>query len=103
MPEQITPHIQQFYDDAEIEQIIRESANLTQQFSEPDVVNSSVCVVFPVVRRYAGYQTNQFDLDLFIKHPEATDLGQLEMYQIKDFIRQRVDIGFVYIKGRNSQ
>jgi len=92
MPNQITPHIQQLYDDAEVQQVIDENASLTQQFSDPDVKNNRVCVVLPVVRRYAGYQQHQFDLDLFIKHNEVTELGQLEMYRVKDFIRQKVDI-----------
>lgn len=92
MPEWITAHIQQFYDNIKIKQIIDESENLTRQFNEPDVLNNQVCVVLPVVRRNVGYQTNQLDLDLFIKHGKATELGQLEMYRVRDFIRQRVDM-----------
>jgi hypothetical protein len=92
MAKQITPHITQFYDDAEVLAIIEENTNLTQQFSEPDIQNAPVCVVLPIVRRYTEYQTNQLDLDLFIRHPMATELGQLELYRVTDFIRQRVDI-----------
>ena len=92
MPKQITPFIQQFYDDSEVQQVISESPNLTQQFSDPNIKDNQVCVVLPAVRRYSGYQTHQFDLDLFIKHDKATELGQLEMYRVRDFIRQRVDL-----------
>lgn len=72
--------------------MIARSANLTQQFDEPDALNSDVCVVLPQVYRGLGYQPNEFDLDVIIKHEPATELGQWEMYRIKDFIRQRVDL-----------
>ncbi|PSR54082.1 hypothetical protein AHMF7605_11395 [Adhaeribacter arboris] len=93
MPEQITPYIEQFYDDAEIWLIINEATYFQQQFQEPDILNNTVCVVLPIVRRLPGYVLHQFDLELFIKHPESTDLGQLELYRVRDFIRQKVDLG----------
>ena len=92
MPEQITSYIEQFYDDAEIWPIINSASYLKQQFNEPDITNNTVCVILPIVRRYPGYLTNQFDLDIFIKHPMVTSLGQLELYRVKDFIRQKVDV-----------
>lgn len=93
MPHQITPHIQQFYNDDEIWSVIQANTNLMQQFHEPDIRQNQVDVVLPVVRRDAGYGTHQFDLDLFIKHARVTELGQLELYRVKDFVRQKVDIG----------
>ena len=91
----VSPHIEQFYDDEEIEQIIRESVNLTQQFDEPDVKNARVCAVLAAVRRYPGYQDEEVDLDLFIKHDKVTELGQLELYRVRDFVRKQVDLGSV--------
>jgi len=93
MPQQITPYIEQFYDDAEIWPIIQQADYLQQQFNDPDIINNTVCVVLPIVRRYPGYLANQFDLYIFIKHPMVTDLGELELYRVKDFIRQKVDVG----------
>ena len=93
MPEQITPYIEQFYNDAEIWPIIHEAPYLQQQFNEPDILHNTVCVVLPLVRRQPGYVAHQFDLYLFIKHDQVTDLGQLELYRVKDFIRQKVDVG----------
>lgn len=92
MPEQISPYIEQFYDDAEIWPIIHEAPYLQQQFNEPDILHNTVVVVLPLVRRQSGYAPHQFDLYLFIKHNQATDLGQLELYRVKDFIRQKVDV-----------
>lgn len=93
MPEQISPYIEQFYDDAAIWPIINGAIYLQQQFNEPDILHNTVCVVLPIVRRQPGYVTHQFDLELFIKHPQVTSLGQLELYRVKDFIRQKVDLG----------
>lgn len=93
MPQSITPDIEQFYEDEEILTIIAESPNLTAQFNEPDVANSDVCVVLPQVYRGAGYQRDQFNLDVILKHDQVTEFGQYEMYRVKDFIRQRVDVG----------
>lgn len=93
MPEQITPYIEQLYDDAEIWPIINGATYLQQQFREPDILHNTVCVVLPIVRRQPGYVLPQFDLELFIKHPESTDLGQLELYRVRNFIRQKVDLG----------
>ena len=92
MPEQITPYIEQFYDDAEIWPIINGASYLQQQFNEPDILHNTVVVVVPMVRRQSGYQPDQFDLYLFIKHHQVTDLGELELYRVKDFIRQKVDV-----------
>lgn len=92
MPEQITPYIEQFYDDAEIWPIINGAPYLQQQFQEPDILHNTVVVVLPLVRRQPGYQPHQFDLYLFIKHHQVTDLGELELYRVKDFIRQKVDV-----------
>lgn len=93
MPEQITPYIEQFYDDAEIWPIIQGAPYLLQQFQEPDILHNTVVVVLPLVRRQLEYQPHQFDLYLFIKHHQVTDLGELELYRVKDFIRQKVDVG----------
>jgi len=92
MPEQITPHIEQFYDDAEIWPIIKGAPYLEQQFNEPDILHNTVVVVLPLVHRQPGYLANQFDLYLFIKHHLVTDLGQLELYRVQDFVRQKVDV-----------
>lgn len=93
MPDQISPYIEQFYDDAEIWPIINGASYLQQQFQEPDILHNTVVVVLPMVRRQPEYQPHQFDLYLFIKHHQATDLGELELYRVKDFIRQKVDVG----------
>ncbi|RDC58794.1 hypothetical protein [Adhaeribacter pallidiroseus] len=93
MSEQITPYIEQFYDDAEIWPIIHQASYLEQQFQDPAISQNTVCVVLPFVRRYSGYGAHQFDLDLFIKHHEVTELGELELYRVRDFIRQKVDLG----------
>ncbi|QNF31220.1 hypothetical protein HUW51_00240 (plasmid) [Adhaeribacter swui] len=95
MPEQITPYIEQFYDDAEIWPIINGASYLQLQFQEPDIFHNTVCIVLPIVRQQPGYILHQFDLELFIKHPESTDLGQLELYRVRDFIRQKVDLGLL--------
>ncbi len=92
MPDQISPHIEQFYGDQEIISIIEHSDNLRRQFNEPDIRDSLLCVVLPVVRRGTGYQVNQLDLDVFVRHGNVTELGQYELYRVKDFIRQQVDI-----------
>jgi len=92
MPEQITPYIEQFYDDAEIWPIINGASYLQQQFNEPDIRHNTVVVVLPLVRRQSGYLPHQFDLYLFIKHHQVTDLGELELYRVRDFIRQKVDV-----------
>jgi MerR family transcriptional regulator, heat shock protein HspR len=92
MPKQITPYIVQYYDDTEIWQIINENAHIKQQFNEPDIINNQVCVVLPLVYRWPGYARNQFDLYLFIKHNQITELGRLELYRVIDFIRQKVDV-----------
>ncbi|QNF31383.1 hypothetical protein HUW51_01095 (plasmid) [Adhaeribacter swui] len=93
MPEQITPYIEQFYDDTEIWPIIHQASYLEQQFQDPAVQQNTVCVVLPFVRRHPGYSLHQLDLDLFIKHHDVTDLGELELYRVRDFIRQKVDLG----------
>ena len=100
MANQITPHIQQFYEDEEIQQIISESPNLTQQFEEPDVKNAQVDVVLAAVRRYPGYQEDELDLDIFIKHSRVTELGQLELYRVRDFVRQQVDLAPVLLTAQ---
>lgn len=92
MPEQITPFIEQFYDDAEIWPIINGASYLQQQFQELDILHNTVVVVLPLVRRQSGYLPHQFDLYLFIKHHQVTDLVMLELYRVKDFIRQKVDV-----------
>ena len=92
MPEQITPHNEPFYDDAEIWPIIQGAPYWQQQFPEPDILHNTV-VVLPLVRRQLGYQPHQFDLYLFLQHHQVTDLGELELYWVKDFIRQKVDVG----------
>lgn len=83
-------------EDDEIWPIIHENASLPQQFNDPDVKNNEVCVILPLVRRYAGYKPHQLDIDVL--HPQTTELGQLELYRVKDFIhrrrgRQKVDMG----------
>lgn len=45
------------------------------------------------MRRARGFEPNQFDLYILIKHTLVTGLRELEMYRITDFIRQRVDVG----------
>ena len=85
MPEQITPYIEQFYEDAEIWPMIQQAPYLQQQFQEPDIIYNTVVVVLPMVRRMPGYLSHQFDLYLFIKHHQVTDLGQLELYRVKRF------------------
>lgn len=95
MPNQITSQIEQYYDDHEIWQIINGNAHIKQQFNEPDILNNQVCVVMPLVYRWPGYVRNQFDLYLFIKHNQVTELGQLELYRVIDFIRQKVDVSSV--------
>ena len=82
MPEQIAPHIEQFYDDAEIWPIINSTSYLQQQFNEPDILHNTV-VVMPMVRRQPRYLPHQFDLYLFIKHHQVTDLGELELYRVE--------------------
>ena len=65
---------------------------LQQQFREPDILHNAVVVLLPLVRRQPGYAPHQFDLCLFVKHHQVTDLGELELYRVKDFIRQKVDV-----------
>ncbi len=93
MPEFITPDIQQFYDDGEIWPIIQGDDYLSQVFEDPMVKNNVVCIVLPIVHRRPGYVHSQFDLEVLIKHAVATELGQLEMYRVYDFIRNKVDVG----------
>ena len=54
--------------------------------------NNRVVVVLPLVRRQPGYQPHQFDLYLFINHHQVTDLEEMELYRVKDFIRPKEDV-----------
>jgi MerR family transcriptional regulator, heat shock protein HspR len=54
--------------------------------------NNRVVVVLPLVRRQPGYQPHQFDLYLFINHHQVTDLEEMELYRLKDFIRPKEDV-----------
>ncbi|MGB3849372.1 MAG: hypothetical protein WA958_05350 [Tunicatimonas sp.] len=92
MADSISPHIIQYYDDEEILAIIAESPGITAQFNEPDIISAQVCVVLPQVRRYPDYVTDQYDLDVFIKHAVVTDLGRYELYRVTDLVRRSVDI-----------
>jgi MerR family transcriptional regulator, heat shock protein HspR len=93
MPEQITPYLEQFYEDAVIWPIIHGASYWQQKFQQLDILPNTVVVVLPLVRRQPGYQPHQFNLYLFIKHHQVTDLGELELYRVKDFIRQKVNVG----------
>jgi MerR family transcriptional regulator, heat shock protein HspR len=92
MPEQITPYIEPFYEDAEIWPIIHGASYWQQQFQQPDILHNTVVVVLPMVRRQPGYQPHQFDLYLFINHHQVTDLEEMELYRVKDFIRPKEDV-----------
>ncbi|MDJ1470209.1 hypothetical protein [Xanthocytophaga flava] len=93
MPNQLTIHISQYLDDQEINLIIESSEHLSLIFQLDEIRMSKLCIVLPQVSRKKGYALGQLDLSIFIRHSQKTDLGQMELYHVTDFIRQKVNLG----------
>lgn len=61
-------------------------------FMEKDQEQVKKDAALPLVCRFAGYNPRQYDLYVFIVYAKDSKDGKYELYRIKDFVRQGLNV-----------